>query len=505
MHIQKDSSNPNIFSIADGVTYDLPVASLARPEPGGIPASTFGWTLVNAVTAAEVDAAWAPGQAASTDFAFDLGSNIRISGSHGKIAIYDGGPTGLQSNGRFLYLGLPISSGVLTRDGGDETVSPGVMVVQVPLSFDPSVPVSAPVTDSGTQHVLLVDWSGTASDPVIIDYLFDGDGSLSPASAALFKAGFSGWLAASAAAGRLPKLDIATVTINKKFSQFFWLQLSQVSYAYLSAGTDTPGALGIMGGTTSPGAFHNIAPGIIPAGSRAAALIGSQAFTRDVLLPAAAAAFDGATVDDFELSENDSAVFLRLGKTLSIPPVNTGADTYELTITQFSLIMREQEIVNFVEAKTEVEPGVTLYVDVTQYYGLQLITKDDGSQTLDYVITKPSVATHRVHNSTGAIIGKVLLSVILTLVFSISGAIAKKLGDKIMLLILASILKGLVTLAQNLLPKLLQDGVRAAMPPIDEMIDAMQTSVAWAGESGRSFSASGAQVNGSVQFFGTFT
>lgn len=505
MELKKDISNPNVFSIAEGVVYDLPEAPLRAPEPAPVPASTFGWTLVNGLAEAEVNTAWAADQpAAATEFSVDLGDGISVSGTCGKVSIYDGGPQGLQGSGRYLYLAIPLTKGVVTRSGASETVSPGTFVVQAPLAFSPPIPASAAQTASGTQHVLGVDWTDTASSPAIIDYLYSGGGSLGPVPSALLRAGFGAWLQKAAADGRLPKLKSATVTINKTFSGFSWLQLVQASYAYQGSSADAPGVLGILGGTTSPGAFHVLAPDVVPSGSSAGVLIGSQAFVQDVLLPAAAAAFDGASPDEFELLNDDTSISLKSGKTLKLPPAVVESGNYDLTITQFSITLQDRQIVSFVEAKTEVEPGVTLYVDVTLYNGLELITKEDGSRTLNYTVTRAADASHRIHNSTGAIIGKVLMSVILTLIFSVSGAVAKTLGDKIMLLILATVIKGTVTAAQNILPDLLKNGVKAALPSIDEMINTLESSVAWAGKNGKSFAATGAQLNESVQFSGSF-
>src|SRR5690606_13797212 len=106
-------------------------------------------------------------------------------------------------------------------------------------------------------------------------------GSLGAVPSALLRAGFGVWLQRAAAAGRLPQLNSATVTVNKTFSRFSWLQLAHASYAYLGSGTDSPGVLGILGGATSPGDFHVLAPGVVSSGSTAGTLIGSQAFTRD--------------------------------------------------------------------------------------------------------------------------------------------------------------------------------------------------------------------------------
>lgn len=505
MELKKDISNPNVFSIAEGVVYDLPQAPLRAPGPEPVPASTFGWTLVNGLTEPEVNAAWAADQPAEvTDFSFDLGDGISVSGTLGKVSIYDGGPQGLQGSGRYLYLAMPLTEGAVTRSGASETVSPGTFVVQTPLAFSPPIPASAPQTASGTQHVLGVDWSETASNPAVIDYLYSGAGSLGPVPSALLRAGFGAWLQKAAAGGKLPKLNSATVTVNKTFSHFAWLQLAQASYAYQGSSADAPGVLGIMGGTTSPGAFHVLAPDVIPSGSSAGALIGNQAFAREVLLPAAAAAFDGASPGDFELLNDDTSISLKSGKTLKLPPAAVESGDYDLTVTQFSITLQNQQIVSFVEAKTEVEPGVTLFVDVTLYNGLELITKDDGSRTLNYTVTRTADASHRIHNSTGAIIGKVLMSVILTLIFSISGAVAKNLSEKIMLLILATIIKGAITAAQNILPDLLKNGVKAALPSIDEMISTLESSVAWAGKGGKSFAPSGVRLNESVQILGSF-
>jgi hypothetical protein len=479
----------------------------AAVPPGSIPATTFGWDVVNAISENEINAAWAAAYSGGAAFSFSLGSGITGSGATGKYSIYDGGPAGYQGSGAYLFLSLAVTSAELIQGTAKTTIPAGQLIFQISLEYAPPIPASAPATSAGTTHALTVAWPAATASFTVIDYVVPGGGSLDPVAGALFKAGMGIWLGQQNAAGKLPTLTCASVTVNKSATDFSWLRLTQASYAYLGSDAGGPGALavlGMAGGASTPGPYHLLAPDAIPSGASAAALIGRETYVREVLLPGAAAIFSGVSVADFELRDGGTSVALKDGVLPSLPRQIVDGRSYDLSATQFSLTVNDQEMITYVEAMTEVSPGVTLYVDATLYTGYKLITKTDGTLTLDYVTIKPSVSTHRIHNSTGAIIGKELLSVILTLVFSIGGALAKELGDKIVLLIIASILKGAIAAATAIIPDILEKGVAEAMPSIDAMLSALESSVAWNAASGKKFTPTDAQLNGSIQIFGDF-
>lgn len=504
---QKEPTSLNII-LGDKAVPGSPAAfSLAAVPRGSVPASTMGWDIVNSISEERLNSIWNSSQSGSQTFAFDLGGGVSGSGSLGKFLIHDGGARGLQGGGAYVFLAVPIESGTVSLNGVEEQIIPGNLVIQTGFEYSPPIPVSEPATQNGTKHALIITWPDIASPTIVIDYQVTGSKSMSPATEALLRAGLGAWLQDPKNRNKLPVLKCANVTLNKAGSAFPWLSLTAASYAYLGSDAGGPGAVAVLGMTEdnpTPGQFHLLAPDSIPIGSTTAALIGNQTFVREIVLPGAIAAFDGANPEDFELENDDTMVILNASSPIDLPPVIEGNESYYIEMTQFSVNVDNQVMTTFLEVKTALRSGVTLYVDITAFNGLELIEKDDGTKTISYTTLKPNVVTHRVHNSDGAIITKVFASLILALVFGVGGAIEKTIAPKLLWLLVATLIKGTVMAAEETVPRVLDQGAAAALPSVDEMVEALESSVDWAPEKGKMFRPKEVQLNGSVQFYGDF-
>ena len=483
---------------SDNRPRNLPVGSSAY-----VPADTFGWDVVNAVNRQTINSAIKAAQPAALSFQQDLGNGYQISGKFGAFEIVPNG------SGENLTFSAAITEGKLEFGGQTYDISPSSVEIEVVLEYVPPIPAS-PVTPStsGTDHQLRINGTNRRGQlpPIsVLGVSYTGSTKLPSFVSSLAVGALQDWFNSNG--DKLASISLATVTLNKEASTYPWLRPTAASYAYLDGDSDQDGVLAVLAmtqGHDSSDLFHNLAPGVIPSGSNSGLLISTPQFVKNAILPGLPQAFVEANVDDFEIVGDGDEIRLKPGKRLQLDPMQVDGEGqyYVVYVESFDLVVENEQIVTSMEAKTNIDLGVDLYVDVKTYQGIKVVRKTDGSLTLGYTETRNTIITHRIHNSTGADIGKVLLTVILSLAGGISGALAKEVAQKIVIFILAAIIKGAVAAAQAIVPDVIEKGVEAAMPPLSDMLAAVNGAVVWAGEDGDQFTVNGARLNGSLQFYG---
>ncbi len=494
---------------ADPEAVAMLTAAAAVPK-----ASTNGWDTVFAIRVPDVNSAIVKQKTSPKDFEKittdpTYGITSSVQGTFGDWQITLGG------DGQNINMRVPIKTGTFTLNKKQTSLNGGEAVIQLKLNFLPP-PTKTPPTPKGTNHdlkakltpevsgvpvvsVLNFVWPQGTTDPgVIADSLIKGD----------LQAWFNDNLKDFVQVFSAVNLNVKADTENLQ-----WLKPTYTSYAYadpISESKDLCDALfGVLCITTSktdPTTLrHEITSGAIPSGQRSSFLIGEQLFTREVMYPSLPASFKSATLDDFELTNNDTEIILsdraKDKDVVELDGVKYGAITYHPYLHDYSVQVNDTEIVSTMTVKAQISPGIITYIDITTYNTLILVQKTDGTQTIGYQQTRDTKSSHRVHTSPGVIVTEVIAGIIVAVVGLVAGKLAETIGKRIIIAIIVAIIAGIITAIQEILTEVIAKGVAESMPKIDPVVQAGTDPITWPTQESQ-FTLTAVGLNMSVQLSG---
>ena len=399
----------------------------AATTPVSQAAETFGWDTVFAIRVDDANTAIRNAKSSPTSFSAPgtdslSGIQFTASGSFGDWQICLGGSGGL------IHMQTPIPSLTVATAANRFSFQNGAAVIEVQLEFIPQANQPAE-PKQGTLHDLKVkSTGGTPDQPVVsVISLSFPDPNFSDLQADVQSA-LGEWF--NAHLGDFQHV-FSTVNLNRvaDTGQFQWLMPTYTSYAYIDGPTQDDSRLGVLCMTTnaSPdGLALELSPNAIPSGQRAGFLISQQRFLMELLLPSMPLVFKGSTVADYSLSTNQRS--LTLNNPVQLDPITQNGKTYTPTLKSLTITANGQTLTIDSVTETEVSWEIWSYCHTTYDYDIVLMTKSDGTQTLNYQQTGTPVKENWTQKGEGIEITEIIAGIIAALVTIIVGVLTGGAG-----------------------------------------------------------------------------
>ncbi|MGE0143691.1 MAG: TULIP family P47-like protein [Planctomycetota bacterium] len=472
----------------------LPEALPALPGAASdVKASTYGWDTAFAIRMPDVNSAIVKAKCSPAGFSqVAPDGSCSASGTFGPWQLCRGG------DGVLVHFMIPITSGRMTFQGKDTSLSGAVASIEVQLRHIPPQPKGVQASPSDHQLVIRVD-GGSQTDPVVsvVDLKMPSDPGLLPK--ALISGLLSAWLNQN--------LDtfthvFNTVTLNRIVDkkQFAWLAPTHTGYAFSSGPTDDSSILGVLcmtQGRTDDNIAAQLSPNAIPAGARAGFLISPQRFLEEMVLPALPKAFPGSSAADFGMTAKKDAV-VNLAK-VSMKPVEHMGITYRPVIQSLRISVEGEEIVVSSVTRTDIALGTYSEVTVTSFQRLKVADKPDGTQTLIYEETRPAIKDHVTKTTASGEAAKILLEIAAAII-AIVLTIVTDGGFLIIALIIVSLLVGLLEALPTVIANAVGNQVSNDSPSIALLVLNSTDPIRWPG--GSDFRLTWAGLNESLQLGG---
>ncbi len=485
-----DALTPQVFVRR----HELPKELLAAE------ADTQGWDAASAVRLSQVNEALAKTGVSPAVFQASISDTWTTEGNFGPWRMTRGG------SGSIVFLRTPITSAAMKSPMGNMTMQNGWATIQVKLNYLPHFNDTDPDPTKGDRNDLLTDTNNrSADDPaVVVQQINFGDKPVPEELKALFQAIMAKWYNANL---NLFNYVFAVVSLNQVASapQFQWLKPTYTSYAYYDGPRDDPSEdvayFGVltMNGRSPDGLANQLPASAIPPGQGAALLIGMRLVLENMILPGVQGAFPGSTPSDFTLTNGNTSIQLK--NDLAMNSVRVGLIDYYPVAQEFILQIVGDEIQTRSKIHVPISPGIDAYVTTETWYRVTLVTKDDGTQTLSWVESRPAKKDHYYTKETWVVITEVIVSVIGAVAALVAGALLSGIV-RVVVIIIIGIVAGIAAATPELVARIIADGAAKALPPIEHMLSELMEPVEWPATTG--FVLTQAELNGSLQLSGSF-
>lgn len=474
--------------------HELPKEMLAAE------ADTQGWDSASAVRLTQVNAALAKSGVSPKEFALTMMPGWSVDGTFGPWVMARGG------SGSIVFLRTPLPTARMQSVMGNMEITNGWVTIQVKLKFLPQ-PQTVVDPKVGDPNDLLTDGNARSGDDpaVVIQNINYGDKPVPEELKALFQAAIGKWYNANLS---VFNYVFAVVSLNQisDSPQFQWLKPTYTSYAYYDGQSDDPnpdtayfGALTMTGGRNPDGLANQLPASAIPQDQGAALLIGMRLYMENMVLPGVTAAFPGSGPSDFTLGNTNTSIELK--HDIDMAPVRVGAIDYTPTAQQFILQIVGDEIQTRSKFHVPISPGLDAYVTTESWYRIELVKKPDGSQTLNWVESRPQKKDHWYTKETWVIITEVIVAIIGAIAVIVAGAALQGVV-RVIVMIIIGIIAGIAAATPELIARAISDGAANALPSINAMLSEFLAPVQWPKTTG--FELKAAQLNGSFQLSGSF-
>jgi hypothetical protein len=462
-----------------------PIDVSATPVPS---AGTLGWDTVFAIRVPDVNAAIVEEKTSPKTFASgDLGGGWSITGDFGDWQITPGG------DGENINLLIPATSGIMVFSGKTYALDGAQITAQYKLELMPgNPPPNTPPTKEGSNHKFKPSTQAESSHINVVSVI---DVTIPKATKDRWPTGMPAAAVEALVEGAFGKdlnanvsdftHTFAAVDLNvmADHGSLQWLKPAFTSYAYADGHDLCSSFFGVLTLTDNieraANLMHELSPAAIPTTQRSAFLISEQLFMRQAILPNLPNAFKSASSSDFKLTNNGTEVINATTDKVELDGVKYGAITYHPYLESFDLVINTTELVTTMTVKIDISPGITTYVDISTYHGLELEKKTNGKQTIGYTTTRPYQATHRVHTAPGVIVTEVVAGLIVAVVGVVIAAVVDNLLTAIIVGVIAAILGAVIAAIQIILTDVIAKGVAEAMPDIDPLIQAGTHPITW--------------------------
>lgn len=463
-------------------------------------ADTLGWDTVYAIRVPDINKAIVAKKASPKTFEQtmsdpDIGIDISIEGEFGDWAIGTGG------DGQNLHMKVPITQGTYKTPKSTYSLNKCTAVINIKLAYFP-LQTPQPSSEIRSKHDLKLNTNHTDTAPIVslVSFIFP-EGAVKPGNDALLQGAFRNWFNAN-----IEKFEhvFSTVNINLRAEDIKWLKPTYTSYAY----SDNPdpdysffAVLCMTDGRSGKELTHALSPSAIVPGSRASFLISRSLFVEKSILPGISSVFVDSSVNDFKMINGNTEIINNSGKDLQINSIRYGGVNYTPYAESFNIAINQNEIITKIRSHINFSPGIDVYITTTTYQAIELVNKEDGTQTLGYKESRPPESMHKVETATWVIITTVLMSAIIGVYTTMVGMLVNHLSVKIIVTIIAVVVGVLVTVLASVLVQALADGVAKSMPAINPVIKAATDPIVWP-TAKTQFKLTSVQLNGSVQFGG---
>lgn len=465
-------------------------------------ATTLGWDCVNAIRLPQVNAALARSGTSPTDFDITVQPGWQLTGTFGTWQVTRGG------SGAIVFLRTPLTSAHMTFTGSpDLDVTDGWATVSVKLQYLPQPPGGAaePARESGDEaHKEYLATSTTArseDDPaIVIQAVGYGGAQPTELQKALFPAALAEWFNANLSSFTYV---FSTVNINAKAAkeQFQWLKPTYTSYAYFNGASDDQSYFGVLNLTSdrSPdGLTNQLPPSAIPADAQGSVLVSSELFIRNMILPGLTKTFVRSTESDFRLSSNGTVI--ENVNNLTLDDIKIDAASYTPIIESFRLQVVGDEIQIDTKTHVNVSPGIDVYITSTEFYGVTLVDRPEGGQTLDFVKTRDAKRNHWLETATWIIVTEILIGIVAAIASTVAGKLIESLARRVIAILIIALVAGLAAAIPAIIGKVMEGKAAEALPPIGDLVMEASSDVHWPDSTG--FTLVSAQLNGSLQLGG---
>ena len=427
--------------------------------------------------------------------ATDVADGYAVAGNFGPWQITTGG------SGELIRLSIPVQNAVVTKpDKSTETVD-GVALVDVRLNYldaDTSPPAS------GSNKSLKVKTTANSpQDPAasVVQVNYTGVPPSFLVTAA-FEGMLGEWLNAN-----LDDFDhvFATVNLDRTADQgaFQWMQPTQVAYAYADMGTPGDGLLGVLCMTqqrAETGLPQQISSAVIPSGQRAGFLVAKECLLSYLLLPSMTRLFAGSQATDFALSSTgDSIINATNNVQFTVTTEahgNQPATTHSAQVIDLLLTVEAQEMQFSVTTVTELSPGIRAYCQTQNFLAVILVNKPDGTQTLGFRDSRPTITNHWTQEDPGIQITEELLGIAALLLAAVAVVVTGGAAIGV-----AALIVGLAVGVMDLTTDLIQDAGKDDAPAINALVLNCTIPITW--PDSKDFLLGSAGLNESLQLGGT--
>jgi hypothetical protein len=481
----------------------------------GAEATTLGWDTAFAIRLTDVNAVLRSSGNYPRAFAIviDSGQNWTLKdGRFGTWQLARGGSGGI------MFVSTPIDDGSMTFGGQSYSLKGATVYVSVKLKYIPQKSGMAAFTlgdqtfhgrgsADGDNSALEIDdlitdpVARSEQDPAVVIQNITYPNPAPPVWVqALINEAFRAWFTQNIV--RFAYV-FATVNLNERAAEerFQWVKPTYTSYAYFDGITDDNSYFGVLNMTddrSADGLTNQLAPGAIPRGARAGFSISMERFLEKLVLPGLAKGFPHAATSDFKMTGNNTII--ENTRPIETDKVRVNGINYTPRIQKFVLQIIGAEIQIRTLTKIEISPGIRAWVDGTSYQEIIVVTKPDGSQTLDFRQTREPLQNHWIDKDIGIIITEIIIGIVGAVAGIVAGAVIKGAVKIIIALVIIAIVAGLAAATPALIAAVAGGGAAAALPPIDLLILNSTAPIRWPGAS--KFTLTSAGLNGSFQLGG---
>ena len=470
---------------------EIPPALLAAE------ADTMGWDTVNAIRLPVVNATMKASDLYPKTFTYELtptGSGFIAEGQFDAWYLVQGG------SGSIVNMRTPLKQASMKMGpmGNDFTFTDGWASIWIKLEYLPQPPTAA-----GEPQDLLADPEPrSADDPAVgINGICYGEFEGEDLQRDLFKSALGRWFNAN--------LDQFTyvftvVNLNARAAtgDFQWLKPTYTSYAYANGATEEGsyfGVLNMVENNTAEGLFQQLPPSAIPQGGNASVLISNHMFLKKMVLVGLHKGFEYASEGDFKIAGNDTQI--ESINTIRMEDIKIDGLDYTPYLEMFRFQVIGDEIQIQSRVRTDMMGGgIHVYVLSTAYYSLKLVNRPDGTQTLDYVESRPMQVDDWHEKEPWIEITSAILGIIGAIVAGVSGTVVRTVVKKVVAIVVITIVAGIAAAIPSLIAQVMAGNAASALPSINDLVTEATGEVEWPESSGLKLKS--AELNGSLQLGG---
>ena len=469
--------------------------------------NTNSWDTVFAVKIKDVNAAIKNNQASPTSMQQAMDEDGMVTASFGDWFVGDSG------DGNLLHLNIPIVECEVVYNGKSSKLKEHlVAVAEVRLHFYDSVknggkePPAAPSAsinknqDEAKQICLKVKHHKLHPDDEAVSAVSVDFGELPGMMMlqALLPDAIKKWLNAN-----MQVFDhiFATVNLNQKAANgaFQWLMPTHTGYAFIRNENDpaesTLGILCMTEGRNYDTLVEELAYNAIPPQAAAGFLISQERLMDKLIMPSLPKAFPGLTTEDFVVDDGGTMLLLNVdGKSFTVMHENK---EYQATLESFQLSLKDGKLSLHAQTKTTITPHIYAHSTQDHAYSIELFSKPDGSQSLQYVACSEPVILNSTSQDAGVGIGEMVASIIAGVMLAILTILTDGLV-LVLVVIIGGLLVGLIASASEIVQLI---GTNDA-PNVDLLLLNFTDPIRWTDQ--KDFTLSSAGLNGPLQLGGNF-
>lgn len=469
-----------------------PELHLFAADTGDAP--TYGWDTAFAIRFQDANAAIVKQHSSPTSFQMTAPDHsCSASGTFGDWQLAGG-------DGVDLHMSIPVTAGTLIFKGQKYDIAGVTAIVEVQLNYLPPPPQTQAPSPPPSVHDLKIKQK--ASGPVKVVSVLN---VVAPAGLGFLQKGMIGGLLGLWLNANLDGFDhtFNAVTLNRLVddASFKWLAPTTTGYACVKGSTSQDSSLAVLCMTEGRGTGKltgQITPNAIPTDSHAGFLIAQERFLEKMILPSLPGVFKGSKPADFKMSD-DKLSIINTAR-IKTKTISNAGTTYQPEITALSISVIGEEIIVQTQTETDIGLGSMSEVSVTSFQKLILVDKPDGSQTLSYQQSRPSIKDNSTKTNVSGEAQKIIIEIAAAILVVILTVITDGAFLVIGLIILA-LLMGLLKAIPKQIADVVGKKVSNASPSMALLISNSTDPVVWQG--GQAFRLTQAGLAGSVRLGGT--